>query len=87
MGTTEQLKWMSFDKTFVNTKLSRELCVLLEQNMNKEHALVCHHHIPEIILEEVVSKSLGVSSRPDILLLKWFKIMGILIDQAYSSYP
>lgn len=74
---------MSFDTINVNTGLSKRACALLEQKMNKEMLwLACRHHIFEIMLQEVVVKSLGVSSGPNIQLFQRLKTSWISINQS-----
>jgi len=70
----ENIKYMSFDTTAVNTGPKSGACMLLEQKMGKEMLwLPCRHHIYELVLEAVVKVSLGTSSGPEILLFKRFQ--------------
>ncbi|GBP84417.1 hypothetical protein EVAR_47804_1 [Eumeta japonica] len=79
----EQIKCMCFDTPAVNTGLKNGACILLEQKMEKDMLwLACRHHVMEIMLEAIVSKSLSPSSGPDIQIFKRFKNSWSDIDQA-----
>jgi hypothetical protein len=73
-GLCDKIKCMSFDTTAANTGLRNGACTLLEQKMGRDMLwLPCRHHILEIVLEAVVTHSLGQSQAPEILLFKRLK--------------
>ncbi|KAG7162338.1 hypothetical protein Hamer_G007854 [Homarus americanus] len=57
-----------------------------EQKMEKELLhLACRHHILEIVLEAAFTAVMGISTGPDILMLKRFQQKWGLIDKSISS--
>ena len=70
----EDVKAFSFDTTPSNTGRVNGVCVLLEARLGRNILyLACRHHIFEIMLEEVFSSCMGLSSGPEIPLFKRFK--------------
>lgn len=82
-GICDKAKCMSFDTTSSNTGLRNGACILLEQKMGKDMLwLACRHHILEIVLEAVVTLSLGSSTGPDILVFKRFQKAWAAMDHS-----
>ena len=74
---------MSFDTTAANTGLRNGACTLFEQKLGRDMLwLPCRHHMLDIVLESVVTQSLGHSQAPEILLFKRFKKTWNSIDAA-----
>lgn len=66
---------LRFDTTSTNTGRLKGACVYLEQKLNRGLLwFACRHHVFELVIGNVFTKSLAiVSSGPDIVLFKRFK--------------
>ena len=70
----DKIKCMSFDTTAANTGLKNGACNLIEKKRGRDMLWLAHrHHMLEIILEAVVTQSLGHSQAPEIQLFKRLK--------------
>ena len=79
----DKIKCLCFDTTSVNSGPRNGACILLEQKLDKDLLwFACRHHMLEIVLEAVVTLSLGPSKGPDIMIFKRFQANWEFIDRS-----
>jgi hypothetical protein len=72
-GLCDQIKYMSFDTTSVNTGPRNGTCIQLEQKMEKDVLWLACRHVMDASLEAVVRHEIGPSTGPEILIFKRLK--------------